>query len=137
MYITCYMEDKNIIIILSVIVIILAIGTVVEVFVLNNSNSQTPNITNNTTSTNTTVESISTDSQEDANSIDTNRPTNDPNYKGYTPYHESEVTSDGWNPSEHEVSREDIGGGSQRISYDDGYFRIVDENGYVITYGYA
>lgn len=71
------------------------------------------------------------------NSIDANRPTNDPNYKGYTPYHESETTSDGWNPSEHEVSRQSMSDGTTKIRYDDGYFRIVDENGYVITYGYA
>lgn len=69
--------------------------------------------------------------------IDANRPVNDPNYKGYTPNHESEVTSDGWNPREHEVSREDMGNGNQKIMYDDHYFRIVDENGYVITYGYG
>lgn len=69
--------------------------------------------------------------------IDANRPTNDANYKGYTPYHESEVTSDGWNPREHEVSREKMSDGTTKIRYDDGYFRLVDENGYVITYGYA
>ena len=71
------------------------------------------------------------------NSIDANRPTNDINYKGYTPYHESEITSDGWNPSEHEVSREKMSDGTTKIRYDDGYFRLVDENGYVITYGYS
>lgn len=71
------------------------------------------------------------------NSIDANRPVNDANYKGYNPYHESEVTSDGWNPREHEVSRESMGDGNQKIKYDDGYFRIVDNNGYVITYGYG
>lgn len=69
--------------------------------------------------------------------IDANRPVNDENYKGYNPYHESEVTSDGWNPREHEVSRESMGDGNQKIKYDDGYFRIVDDNGYVITYGYG
>ncbi|MBE6498636.1 MAG: carboxypeptidase regulatory-like domain-containing protein [Methanobrevibacter sp.] len=68
--------------------------------------------------------------------IDANRPTNDPNYKGYTPLHESEVTNDGWNPREHEVSRKNMADGSQEIRYDDGYYRLVDENGYVITYGY-
>ena len=30
-----------------------------------------------------------------------------------------------------------LGGGREKIHYDDGYFTIVDENGYVITYGYA
>lgn len=76
-------------------------------------------------------------SSSNSNSIDANRPTNDENYKGYNPYHESETTADGWNPNEHEVSREDMGDGNQKIHYDDGYFRLVDENGYVITYGYG
>ena len=42
----------------------------------------------------------------------------------------------GWDPSEHEVSREDLGDGTTRITYDDGYFRIVDEDGNILTYGY-
>ena len=42
----------------------------------------------------------------------------------------------GWDPSEHEVSREDLGDGTQRITYDDGYFRIVDKDGNILTYGY-
>ena len=49
----------------------------------------------------------------------------------------SEVTSDGWNPKQHETYRESIGGGKEKIHYDDGYFTIVDQNGYIITYGYA
>ena len=49
---------------------------------------------------------------------------------------ESEPTSDGWNPREHEVSRENMGDGRQRINYDDGYYTLVDSNGYVITYGF-
>ncbi|WP_298501440.1 Ig-like domain-containing protein [uncultured Methanobrevibacter sp.] len=83
-----------------------------------------------------TVSASGTSQGSSSNPIDENRPTNDINYKGYTPYHESEVTSDGWNPREHEVSRRDMGDGSQEIRYDDGYYRLVDENGYVITYGY-
>lgn len=134
------MDQKKIILILVIISIILAIALVMEVLVLNNQSTELENATN-TTLINTTVESISNDSQEsgasDTNSIDANRPTNDPNYKGYTPYHESEVTSDGWNPREHETYRETMGDGSQKIHYDDGYFRIVDKNGYVITYGYG
>ena len=43
---------------------------------------------------------------------------------------------DGWDPKEHEVSREDLGDGTYRITYDDGYFRIVDEDGNILTYGY-
>ena len=47
------------------------------------------------------------------------------------------ASSDGWNPKDHEVGRDRLNDGSQRIRYDDGYFRIVDKNGYVITYGYG
>ncbi len=42
----------------------------------------------------------------------------------------------GWDPSEHEVSREDLGDGTVKITYDDGYFRIVDKDGNILTYGY-
>ena len=42
----------------------------------------------------------------------------------------------GWDPSEHEVSREDLGDGMTRITYDDGYFRIVDDDGNILNYGY-
>lgn len=80
--------------------------------------------------------STSPDISNDADSIEANRPKNDPNYKGYTPRHESEPTSDGWNPREHEVSRVNVGDGRQRIYYDDGYYTLVDSNGYVINYGY-
>ncbi|ALT69552.1 hypothetical protein [Methanobrevibacter millerae] len=136
------MKSKNIILILTIIVIILAAAIAVEAIILNNKNTVNP-INNTTTSNTTTVVSISNDSQQSSdsssseNSIDSNRPKNDPNYKGYNPYHESEVTSDGWNPKEHEVGRDKLNDGSQRIRYDDGYFRIVDKNGYVITYGYG
>ena len=83
------------------------------------------------------VATTTSQSNSNVDPIDANRPRNDPNYKGYTPNHESEITSDGWNPREHEVSRENMGNGNQKIHYDDGYFRIVDSNGYVITYGYG
>lgn len=42
----------------------------------------------------------------------------------------------GWDPKEHEVSREPLGDGTVRINYDDGYFRIVDSDGNILTYGY-
>jgi hypothetical protein len=134
------MESRNIIILLSIILIILAVGLVLEVFVLNNGNSEPAAIVNNTTTSNVTAEPISTEeesSSDDTNSIEANRPKNDPRYKGYTPYHESEVTKDGWNPAEHETYRERMPDGSVKIHYDDNYFRLVDENGYVITYGYG
>lgn len=49
---------------------------------------------------------------------------------------EDQVTSDGWNPKEHEVSREDLEEGMQRVEYDDGYHRVVDSDGNVLSYGY-
>ena len=50
--------------------------------------------------------------------------------------HKVDDVIDGWDPKEHEVSREDLGDGTYRITYDDGYFRIVDEDGNILTYGY-
>ena len=91
------MDKKNIIIILLIIVILLLIRSVVEVFVFNNGNI-IPFTSNITLSID--VAHISSDNNQ--NSIDANRPKNNPNYKGYTLRHESEITSDGWNPKEHE-----------------------------------
>ena len=54
----------------------------------------------------------------------------------YKTDHKVDDVIDGWDPSEHEVSREDLGDGTYRITYDDGYFRIVDEDGNILTYGY-
>ncbi len=49
---------------------------------------------------------------------------------------EDKVTSDGWNPKEHEVSREPLEDGSERVTYDDGYSRVVDKDGNILSYGY-
>lgn len=50
--------------------------------------------------------------------------------------HQESETIDGWDPSEHEVSREELSDGNHKIHYDDGYYRICDKDGNVITYGY-
>lgn len=50
-------------------------------------------------------------------------------------HQESDIIN-GWDPSEHEVSREELSDGNHKIYYDDGYYRICDEDGNVITYGY-
>ena len=50
---------------------------------------------------------------------------------------EYQITPDGWNPGEHEVSREPVDNGHERVRYDDGYFRIVDQDGNIITHGWA
>ena len=47
-----------------------------------------------------------------------------------------EKTINGWNPKDHEVSREDLGDGLVRINYDDGYSRVIDQDGNVLSYGY-
>ena len=54
----------------------------------------------------------------------------------YKSEHKVDDVINGWDPSEHEVSREALGDGTYRITYDDGYFRIVDEDGNILTYGY-
>lgn len=49
---------------------------------------------------------------------------------------EDEQVIDGWDPKEHEVSRESMGDGYEKVHYDDGYFRVVDGNGKIESYGY-
>ena len=66
--------------------------------------------------------------------INTNSNTND-NDK-YKTDNKVDYVIDGLDPKEHEVSREALGDGTYRITYDDGYFRIVDEDGNILTYGY-
>ena len=63
------------------------------------------------------------------------RPTRFCGGKEILTHHETDVI-DGWNPADHEINRYDIGNGMERIEYDDGYFRIVDSHGYVVTWGF-
>ncbi|MBE6486679.1 MAG: hypothetical protein E7Z85_07570 [Methanosphaera stadtmanae] len=49
---------------------------------------------------------------------------------------EDEKVIDGWDPKEHEVSRESMEDGYEKVHYDDGYFRIVDDKGKIQSYGY-
>ena len=49
---------------------------------------------------------------------------------------EDEEVIDGWDPKEHEVSREDLDDGYQKVHYDDGYFRVVDKKGNIESYEY-
>lgn len=49
---------------------------------------------------------------------------------------EDEEVIDGWDPKEHELYREDMGDGYEKVHYDDGYFRVVDDRGNVESYGY-
>ncbi len=49
---------------------------------------------------------------------------------------EYQITPDGWDPKEHEVSREPLDNGHERVRYDDGYMRVVDKDGNIITHGW-
>lgn len=49
---------------------------------------------------------------------------------------EDQVTPDGWDPKEHEVSREKLDDGYERVNYDDSYMRVVDKDGNIVSYGY-
>ena len=50
---------------------------------------------------------------------------------------EYKITPDGWNPGEHEIGRRSIGNGLERVGYDDGYFRVVDSEGNIVTHGWG
>ena len=50
---------------------------------------------------------------------------------------EYQITPDGWNPREHEVSRERIDSERERVNYDDGYFVVVDNDGNILSHGWG
>lgn len=54
----------------------------------------------------------------------------------YASDYKADDVIDGWDPSEHEVSREYLGEGEYRVNYDDGYSRVIDSDGNVLSYGY-
>ena len=70
------------------------------------------------------------------NNSNANKTTKSSNKDKYKSDFKVDDVINGWDPSEHEVSREDLGDGTQRITYDDGYFRIVDKDGNILSYGY-
>ncbi|MBO7719398.1 MAG: hypothetical protein J6S29_04505 [Methanosphaera sp.] len=84
----------------------------------NTTENQTDNTTNQSTSTN----------QKSSSSTQ----------KTSSEREEDKITQDGWNPKQHETSREDMGDGYEKVHYDDGYFRVVDkQSGKIETYGYG
>lgn len=88
----------------------------------NADNNTTENQTNNTT-----TQSSSSNQKSSSNT-----------QKSSTERQEDKITPDGWNPKEHETSREDMGDGLEKVHYDDGYFRVVDKkSGDIQTYGYG
>lgn len=88
----------------------------------NTGNNTTENQTNNTTT----------------QSSSGNQKSSSGSQKSSSEREEDKITQDGWNPKEHETSREDMGDGYEKVHYDDGYFRVVDKkSGKIETYGYG
>lgn len=131
------MFNKNtIIIVLAIVCLAVIIGGAILVFgnVHEAYNGTTINNTNNTSVSvdNVTSQSSSSGSADDCYK----RPTRTYGGEEHLTAHESDVLDNGWDPKQHEVSRSDIGNGYHRINYDDGYFRVCDDHGYVVSYGY-
>ena len=42
----------------------------------------------------------------------------------------------GWDPKKHQVSCKKIEKGIYRVTYDDGYHRVIDSQGNILSYGY-
>ena len=74
---------------------------------------------------------------EEAAEPEVSQPSNSDSSSQDSQREEYQTTPDGWNPGEHEVSRESIGDGNERVKYDDGYFRIVDNDGNIVNYGWG
>ena len=79
---------------------------------------------------------ITVNKKASKNNSNANKTTKSSNKDKYKSDFKVDDVINGWDPSEHEVSREDLGDGTQRITYDDGYFRIVDKDGNILSYGY-
>ena len=101
-----------------IVVCLIIIGSCLLASVSTNNNT-TDNITNTSSSSSSSKSSSTSTSAQKSSGRQ-----------------EDQITSDGWDPKEHEVSREDLGEGNSRVTYDDGYHRVVDSDGNVLRYGY-
>ena len=99
----------------------------------NNQTNNTPVVVDDVTSDSSSAQSSNKSSSSDDSY---ERPTREYGGKQHLTAHESDVLDNGWDPKQHEVSRTDLGNGYHRIEYDDGYFRVCDDHGYVVNYGY-
>ena len=128
------MEEKNLIIICITAIICVAIIAGVILYI-NNSN-QANNTTNNTT--NNTINVTINDTNNTNNTTTTTKKTTTKKSSSSqsSQREEDKITPDGWDPKKHEVSRQKLDDNLERVSYDDGYFRVVDKKGNVLSYGY-
>lgn len=88
------------------------------------------------TAGNITVETVETEvvnNEESGNSVSQSQDSDKDESRQREEY---QITPDGWDPKEHEVSREPLDNGHERVRYDDGYMRVVDEDGNIISYGW-
>lgn len=121
------MNQKNLLIICVTAVICISIISVTAIMIT--ANNPTSNDTTNVTA-NTTL-----NDSNDTNTT-TTQTTKKSTSKKSKVREEDKITSDGWNPKEHEVNREYVGDGIERVDYDDGYHRWVDKDGNILSYGY-
>ena len=139
-------NKDTLIIVLVIICLIVVICGAILVFG-NTQETYDSTTVNNTNNTNVSVDNVTSDSDSSSGSKSSGsssksaddgyeRPTRIYGGEEYLTAHESDVLDSGWDPKQHEVSRSDLGNGYHRINYDDGYFRVCDDRGYVVTYGY-
>ena len=108
--------------------------------------SKNTTVKNNTKkSSNNTVKSNSTkkSTNDTVKSNSTKKSTNDTVKSNSTKKVDAKKTVrpcdkviNGWDPKKHQVSCESMGDGLYRITYDDGYHRLVDSEGNILSYGY-
>lgn len=123
------MEQKSVIIICVSVIICVAILSATALIINNN---QISNDNNTTNETNITLNDTNNTTTEQT----TNKSTQSTTKQESKVREEDQITPDGWNPKEHEIGREQVGDGRERVYYDDGYSRLVDENGKILSYGY-
>ncbi len=99
--------------------------------------AQDISITNTVVLLNQSTDEASSNSKtSDSDDDDYQRPTTFNGGKEHLTAHETDVLN-GWDPTQHEVGRENLPDGTHKIFYDDDYFRICDDHGYVISWGYG
>lgn len=129
------MRKQGVIIIL-IIVTVLTIG-LCQILAINmntNNNTTDNNTTYITLEENNTTENMSTSNTKSSNTKSST--TSKTSKQSSSIREEDQITSDGWDPKKHEVSREYLGDGESRVTYDDGYHRVVDKNGNILSYGF-